>query len=72
MHTTCVKSNDNGKSNNSDYIFVIRENTRLKHRCPNSHIYYIKLIYFYGHFDCYYSVIEFNLLYTCSLILSMK
>ena len=34
MHTTCVNSKDNAKSNDSDHIFVIRENTRLKHRCP--------------------------------------
>ena len=34
MHTTCVNSKDNAKSNESDHIFVIRENTRLKHRCP--------------------------------------
>ena len=34
MHTTCVNSKDNAKSNDSDYIFGIRENTRLKHRCP--------------------------------------
>ena len=32
MHTTCVNSKDNAKSNDSDHIFVIRENTRLKHR----------------------------------------
>ena len=42
MHTsTCVTSKDNAKSNDSDRIFVIRENMRLKHRCPydsnNSH-----------------------------------
>ena len=34
MHTTCVNSKDNAKSNDSDPIFVIRENTHLKHRCP--------------------------------------
>ena len=34
MHTTCVNSKDNAKSNDSDHIFVIRENTHLKHRCP--------------------------------------
>ena len=34
MHITCVNSKDNAKSNDSDHIFVIRENTRLKHRCP--------------------------------------
>ena len=34
MHTTCVNSKDNAKSNDSDLIFVIRENTHLKHRCP--------------------------------------
>ena len=36
MHTTCVNSNDNASSNDSDHIFVIRENTCLKHRCPLS------------------------------------
>ena len=36
MHTTCVNSKDNAKSNDSDYSFVIRENMRLKHRCPSS------------------------------------
>ena len=30
MHATCVNSKDNAKWNNSDHIFVIRENTRLK------------------------------------------
>ena len=35
MHTSCVNSTDNGKSNDSDPIFVIREYTRLKHRCPS-------------------------------------
>ena len=25
MHTTCVNSKDNAKSNDSDHIFVIRE-----------------------------------------------
>ena len=34
MQTTCVNSKDNSKSYDSDHIFVIRENTRLKHRCP--------------------------------------
>ena len=34
MHITCVNSKDIAKSNDSDHIFVIRENTRLKHRCP--------------------------------------
>ena len=34
MHTTCVNSKDNIKSNDSDHIVLIRENTRLKHRCP--------------------------------------
>ena len=34
MHTTCVNGKDNAKSNDSDYIFVIRENMCLKHRCP--------------------------------------
>ena len=38
MHTTCVNSKDNAirnaKSNDSGHIFVTRENTRLKHRCP--------------------------------------
>ena len=34
MHTTCVNSKDNAKSNDSDHIFVIRENMRIKHRCP--------------------------------------
>ena len=35
MHTACVyNSKDNAKSNDSDHIFVIRENTRLKPRCP--------------------------------------
>ena len=34
MQTICVSSKDNAKSNDSDHIFVIRENTRLKHRCP--------------------------------------
>ena len=35
MHIrTCVNSKYNAKSNDSDHIFVIRENTRLKHRCP--------------------------------------
>ena len=34
MHTTCVNSKDNAKSNESDHILVIRENMRLKHRCP--------------------------------------
>ena len=34
MHTTCVNSKDNAKSKDSDYIFGIRENTHLKHRCP--------------------------------------
>ena len=34
MHTICVNSQDNAKSNDSDHIFVIRENTHLKHRCP--------------------------------------
>ena len=38
MHTTCVNGKDNAKSNDSDHIFAIRENTRLKHRrlLPNS------------------------------------
>ena len=36
MHITCVNSKDNAKSNYSDHIFVIRENTHLKHRCPFS------------------------------------
>ena len=36
MHTTCVNSKDNAKSNDSDHIFVIRENMHLKHRCPSS------------------------------------
>ena len=39
MHTTCVNSKDNAKSNDSDHIFVIRENTRRKHRCPYSNGY---------------------------------
>ena len=34
MHTTCVNSKDNAKSIDSNHIFVIRGNTRLKHRCP--------------------------------------
>ena len=34
MHTTCVNSKDNAKSNDFDHSFVIREITRLKHRCP--------------------------------------
>ena len=34
MHTACVNSKDNAKSNDSDHGFVIRENMRLKHRCP--------------------------------------
>ena len=34
MPTTCINSKENAKSNDSDHIFVIRENTRLKHRCP--------------------------------------
>ena len=34
MHTTCVNSKDNAKSNDSDHTFVIRENTCLKHICP--------------------------------------
>ena len=34
MHTTCVNSKDNAKSSDSDHIFVIRNNTRLKHKCP--------------------------------------
>ena len=34
MYTTCINSKNNPKSNDSDHIFVIRENTRLKHRCP--------------------------------------
>ena len=34
MRTTCVNSKGSAKSNDSDYIFGIRENTRLKHRCP--------------------------------------
>ena len=29
MHTTCVNSKDNAKSNDSDHIFVIRENTQM-------------------------------------------
>ena len=33
MHTTCVNSKNNAKSNDSDLIFVIRENTRLIHSC---------------------------------------
>ena len=33
MLTTYVSSKDNAKSNYCD-IFVIRENTHLKHRCP--------------------------------------
>ena len=37
MHTACVNSKDSAKSNDSDHIFVIRENTRLKHRCPLYH-----------------------------------
>ena len=36
MHTTSVNSKDNTKSNDSDDIFVIRENTGLKHRCPSN------------------------------------
>ena len=31
---TCVNSKDNAKSNDSDHIFAVRENMRLKHRCP--------------------------------------
>ena len=34
MQTTCLSSKDNAKSNDSDHIFVSRENTHLKHRCP--------------------------------------
>ena len=34
MQTTCVGSKDNAKSNDSDHICVIRENTRLKNICP--------------------------------------
>ena len=34
MHTTCVNSKENAKSNDSDHVFVIRENMRLEHRCP--------------------------------------
>ena len=34
MHTTCVCSKGNAKSNDSNHIFVIRENMRLEHRCP--------------------------------------
>ena len=44
MQTTCVSKNDNAKSNDSDHIFVIRENTRLKHRCP--FFYFIRPIMF--------------------------
>ena len=33
MQTTCVSSEDNSKSNDSNHIFAIRKNTRLKHRC---------------------------------------
>ena len=35
MQTTCVSSKDNAKSNDSDHICAIRENTHLKHRCPS-------------------------------------
>ena len=35
MHTTCVNIKDNAKSNDSDHVSVIRENTRLKNRCPS-------------------------------------
>ena len=34
MYATCNNSKDNAKSNDSDHMFVIRENMRLKHRCP--------------------------------------
>ena len=34
MKTTCGSSKVNAKSNDCDHIFVIRENTHLKHRCP--------------------------------------
>ena len=34
MHISYVNSKYNAKSNDSDHIFVIRENMRLKHRCP--------------------------------------
>ena len=37
MHTSCVNSMDNAKSNDFEHIFAIRENTRLKHRCPLCH-----------------------------------
>ena len=33
FYFTCVSSKDNAKSNDSDHIFVIRENTSLKHKC---------------------------------------
>ena len=33
MKTTRVSSEDNAKSNDSDHIFVFRENIRLKQRC---------------------------------------
>ena len=33
MQTTCVSNKDNANSNDSEHSFVIRENTRLKHRC---------------------------------------
>ena len=29
MQTKCVSNKDNAKSNDSDHIFVIRENTRI-------------------------------------------
>ena len=44
MHTACVNSKDNAKSNDSDHIFVVRENTCLKHRCPLIHFEYLAVI----------------------------
>ena len=38
MSTTRVNSKDNAKSNDSDHIFVIRENMCLKHRCPSDKV----------------------------------
>ena len=34
MQTTSVSSKDHAKLTGFDHILVIRENTRLKHRCP--------------------------------------
>ena len=36
MQTTCARSKDNAKLNDSGHIFVIRENMPLKRRCPST------------------------------------